>query len=218
MPGHTGLSWSQAFAAISSAPAEALGLGGEIGSLRPGRRGDVVIWDGDPLELATGVEAVWIDGVRQSLENRQTRLRDRYRQPQEGALPHAYDRGDSPLGSASRWRRCRRSSARHFSCCRIRCAPALVARLGERGFVGLYSLVAVATLGWMIVAWPATSTPTPLWVAPLWWWPVASALMLVASILLVGSLVGNPAFPSPGARPRPIAAADAACSRSPATR
>jgi hypothetical protein len=92
VPGATGLTWSQAFAAISSAPAEALGMGGEIGSLRPGRRGDVVIWDGDPLELATGVEAVWIDGVRQSLENRQTRLRDRYRQPQEGALPHAYDR------------------------------------------------------------------------------------------------------------------------------
>ena len=37
-------------------------------------------------------EAVWIDGVQQSLENRQTRLRDRYRQPQEGALPHAYER------------------------------------------------------------------------------------------------------------------------------
>ena len=91
VPGATGLSWSQAFQAISSAPAEALGLGGEIGSLRPGRRGDVVIWDGDPLELATGVDAVWIDGVRQSLENRQTRLRDRYRQPQEGNLPHSYD-------------------------------------------------------------------------------------------------------------------------------
>lgn len=91
IPGATGLSWSQAFRAISAAPAEALGLGGEIGSLRPGRRGDVVIWDGDPLELATGVEAVWIDGVRQSLENRQTRLRDRYRRPQEGNLPHNYD-------------------------------------------------------------------------------------------------------------------------------
>ncbi|MGE3397133.1 MAG: amidohydrolase family protein [Sphingomonas sp.] len=90
VPGHTGLSWDQAFAAISSGPAETMGLGGEIGSLRPGRRGDVVIWDGDPLELATGVEAVWIDGVRQNLENRQTRLRDRYRRPQEGALPHAY--------------------------------------------------------------------------------------------------------------------------------
>ena len=92
VPGHTGLSWDQAFAAISSAPAEAIGLGNEIGSLRPGRRADVVIWDGDPLELATGVEAVWIDGVRQNLENRQTLLRDRYRRPQEGALPHAYDR------------------------------------------------------------------------------------------------------------------------------
>jgi len=91
VPGHTGLSWNEAFAAISSRPAEALGLGGEIGSLRAGRRADVVIWDGDPLELATGVEAVWIDGVRQSLENRQTLLRDRYRQSQEGALPHAYD-------------------------------------------------------------------------------------------------------------------------------
>ncbi len=90
VPGATGLSWSQAFAAISSAPAAVMGLEGEIGSLRPGRRGDVVIWSGDPLELATQVEAVWIDGVQQSLENRQTRLRDRYRTPQEGAMPHAY--------------------------------------------------------------------------------------------------------------------------------
>ena len=94
IPGATGLSWSEAFRAISSAPAEVMGLGGEIGSLRPGRRGDVLIWDGDPLELATGVDAVWIDGVRQNLENRQTRLRDRYRRPQEGALPHAYSPRD----------------------------------------------------------------------------------------------------------------------------
>jgi len=92
VPGHTGLSWNEAFAAITSRPAEAIGLGGEIGSLRPGRRGDVVIWDGDPLELATGVEAVWIDGVQQTLENRQTRLRERYREPREGALPNAYER------------------------------------------------------------------------------------------------------------------------------
>jgi imidazolonepropionase-like amidohydrolase len=92
VPGHTGLSWGEAFAAISARPAEALGLGGEIGSLRPGRRADVVVWDGDPLELASGVERVWIDGVPQSLENRQTRLRDRYRTPAEGALPKAYDR------------------------------------------------------------------------------------------------------------------------------
>jgi imidazolonepropionase-like amidohydrolase len=50
VPGASGLTWNQAFASISSGPAEAMGLGDKIGSLRPGRMGDVVIWDGDPLE------------------------------------------------------------------------------------------------------------------------------------------------------------------------
>ena len=92
VPGATGLDWNDAFAAITSKPAQAIGMGSEIGSLQPGRRGDVVIWDGDPLEVTSGVEAVWIDGVRQSLETRQTRLRMRYAHPQEGNLPKAYDR------------------------------------------------------------------------------------------------------------------------------
>lgn len=92
VPGATGLSWDQAFATISSVPADIAGLGGEIGSLRAGRKADVVIWDGDPLELTSGVQAVWIDGVKQPLVSRQTRLRDRYANPTEGALPNAYDR------------------------------------------------------------------------------------------------------------------------------
>jgi uncharacterized membrane protein len=82
--------------------------------------------------------------------------------------------------------------------------PALVARLGERGFAAAYSLIAVATLGWMILAWRAGDPGTPLWVAPLWWWPVASALMLLASILLIGSLARNPAFPNIAGPPRSI--------------
>ncbi len=92
VPRATGLDWVDAFAAITSKPAEIVGLGAEIGSLRPGRRADVVIWDGDPLEVTSGVEAVWIDGVRQSLETRQTRLRARYADPKEGTLPKAFDR------------------------------------------------------------------------------------------------------------------------------
>lgn len=92
VPGATGLSWDQAFAAISSAPAEAIGMGGELGSLRPGRRGDVVIWDGDPLELSSAALSVYVDGVKQSLATRQAELLKRYRQPQEGALPKAYER------------------------------------------------------------------------------------------------------------------------------
>jgi imidazolonepropionase-like amidohydrolase len=91
-PGASGLSWDQAFAAISSAPARAIGMDGAIGSLKPGRVGDVVIWDRDPLELGSRPTAIWIDGKRQSLTTRQDRLRDRYATPQEGALPKAYDR------------------------------------------------------------------------------------------------------------------------------
>lgn len=90
VPGATGLTWGQALEAITSAPAEAIGLGGEIGSLRPGRRADVVIWDGDPLENGTVPELVMIDGVEQPLDNRQTRLRDRYRPGDDAQLPKAY--------------------------------------------------------------------------------------------------------------------------------
>jgi imidazolonepropionase-like amidohydrolase len=90
VPGATGLSWGDAFAAITSRPAEAFGMGGEIGSLRAGRRADVVIWSGDPLELTSEVERMLIDGVQQSLETRQTRLRDRYRNLQRRELPEAY--------------------------------------------------------------------------------------------------------------------------------
>jgi imidazolonepropionase-like amidohydrolase len=92
IPGANGLDWAAAFAAISSKPAEAMGMGAEFGSLRPGRHGDVVIWDGDPLEIGTAATHVFIDGVEQPLANRQTKLRDRYWKPTEGALPKAYER------------------------------------------------------------------------------------------------------------------------------
>ena len=92
VPGMTGLDWGAAFATISSGPAAVFGLDNEIGSLRPGRRADVVIWDGDPLELSSAPVAVWIDGVAQPMTSRQTRLRDRYLNPQEGVLPKAYER------------------------------------------------------------------------------------------------------------------------------
>ena len=75
----------------------------------------------------------------------------------------------------------------------------LTAGLGERGFLLVYSLVALVTLGWTIFAYRAVPEGVTAWIAPLWWWPLASALMLVASILLAGSLIRNPAFPHPGA-------------------
>lgn len=92
IPGATGLDWGQALASITSGPAAALGLDGEIGSLRPGRRADVIVWDGDPLEIESQPVAIWIDGKPQPMRSRQTELRDRYLTPTEGALPKAYDR------------------------------------------------------------------------------------------------------------------------------
>ena len=92
IPGAAGLDWDAAFATISSLPAQALGMGSDIGSLAPGRRGDVVIWDGDPLEIGSMPTQVFIDGVEQPLGNRQTRLRDRYLVPTEQGLPKAYQR------------------------------------------------------------------------------------------------------------------------------
>ncbi len=92
VPGAAGLSWDEAFAAISSRPAEILGLAATLGSLKPGRQADVVVWSGDPLELSSQAEIVFIDGAQQPLSNRQQRLRDRYKTPSEGALPKAYER------------------------------------------------------------------------------------------------------------------------------
>lgn len=90
IPGATGLTWGQALASITSIPAEIIGQGGKFGSLKPGLAGDVVIWDGDPLEVTSGPVDIYIDGIKQSMVNHQTRLRDRYRKPQEGSLPKAY--------------------------------------------------------------------------------------------------------------------------------
>jgi imidazolonepropionase-like amidohydrolase len=91
MPGAAGMTWGQAFAAISSVPAEISGMGGKAGVLKPGALGDVVIWDGDPLELGSVPTQVFIGGVQQDLTNHQTRLRDRYKDLDESDRPKAYD-------------------------------------------------------------------------------------------------------------------------------
>jgi len=90
VPGATGVSWGEAFAMITSRPAQAIGMDGEIGSLAPGRKADLVIWDGDPLEGSSAAEQVYIDGVRQPLEDHQTRLLQRYRDLNRRDLPEAY--------------------------------------------------------------------------------------------------------------------------------
>ncbi|PAX07658.1 NnrU family protein [Sphingomonas lenta] len=74
----------------------------------------------------------------------------------------------------------------------------LVAALGSRGFLLVYSLVAAGTLGWLVSAYRASALTPPLWPVGDAIWAVATVVTLVASVLFMGSLVRNPAFPSGG--------------------
>jgi len=88
-----GLPYEAALAAITINPATMYGVQDRLGSLEVGKAADLVIWDGDPLEVTTRPVQVLIDGRAMSLENRQTRLRDRYKDLSRGDLPHAYRGG-----------------------------------------------------------------------------------------------------------------------------
>ncbi|RZA33345.1 MAG: MFS transporter [Lysobacteraceae bacterium] len=71
----------------------------------------------------------------------------------------------------------------------------LVKAVGEKGFLALYSLVAFATLGAMGHFYPKTPVGAPLWNVGDGMWALATVLMLAASVMLLGSLVRNPAMP-----------------------
>ncbi len=82
-----GLDYGSAMKAITSNPADIFGLVG-VGSIAPGFDADLVVWDGDPLELMSNVENVLIDGVDQDLSNRYEELTKRYTKEKE--LPNSY--------------------------------------------------------------------------------------------------------------------------------
>ncbi len=62
MARRSGLSEERLLAAITRVPAEILGLGGEVGSLAPGHRADLLVMNGHPLETTTTVQRVYVDG------------------------------------------------------------------------------------------------------------------------------------------------------------
>mgnify|MGYP002784568646 CR=1 FL=1 len=73
-----GLPWEAALAALTSAPADIFGIGTTHGRIAPGQAADLVLWSGDPLEVTTVAEQVWIAGSPVAMRSRQTELRDRY--------------------------------------------------------------------------------------------------------------------------------------------
>ena len=73
-----GMSWESALAALTVIPAEIFGLGASRGRIAPGQVADLALWSGDPLEVTTLAEQVWIAGVPVDMHSRQSELRDRY--------------------------------------------------------------------------------------------------------------------------------------------
>ncbi|MDE0961033.1 MAG: amidohydrolase family protein [Planctomycetota bacterium] len=73
-----GLSPEKALESITLAPARIFGVDDRYGSLVRGKSATMIITDGDPLEIPTQVEAMWIDGRSVDLTSRHTQLRDKY--------------------------------------------------------------------------------------------------------------------------------------------
>lgn len=73
-----GLPHAAAVRAITEAPARVFGQP-DRGVIRPGAAADLVLWSGDPLELSSRAEAVWIGGDAVDLRTRQTALFEKYR-------------------------------------------------------------------------------------------------------------------------------------------
>jgi imidazolonepropionase-like amidohydrolase len=73
-----GLPYDEALKAITLNPAEMFGLGDKLGSLDVGKTANVVVANGDPLDVRTSVKQVFIDGNAIPMVSRQTKLRDEY--------------------------------------------------------------------------------------------------------------------------------------------
>jgi len=82
-----GMPYAAAMAAITSVPAKFFGYAG--GQIKVGEVANLVIWDGDPLEVTSAAYAVIIKGENTAMVSRQTLLRDRYL-PTDNKLPRAY--------------------------------------------------------------------------------------------------------------------------------
>jgi imidazolonepropionase-like amidohydrolase len=73
-----GLARDEALRAITLYPAQILGVADRLGSIEPGKIADLIVTDGDLLEITTTVEQVYIRGREIPMESRHTRLFEKY--------------------------------------------------------------------------------------------------------------------------------------------
>ncbi len=73
-----GLPYDEALKSVTLYPAQIWGIDAEYGSIEKGKYADLIVTDGDPLEIRTQVKMMFIKGVPVDLESRHTRLYKRY--------------------------------------------------------------------------------------------------------------------------------------------
>ncbi len=84
-----GMPYDAALRAVTLGPAELWGIADRFGSLEAGKEADVVVWTGDPFELTTWPEHVFVQGQELPNDTRQTKLLERYRTLGD-SMPPAY--------------------------------------------------------------------------------------------------------------------------------
>jgi imidazolonepropionase-like amidohydrolase len=83
-----GLPKEVALRSVTLSAAEILGVADRLGSLEAGKEASFFVSDGDPLEITTHIERVWINGQEVDLENdHQRRLWHRYESRPKPAAP-----------------------------------------------------------------------------------------------------------------------------------
>lgn len=73
-----GLAHDDAYRAVSLSVAEIFGVAKQMGSIEEGKSADLIVADGDPMEVTTNVKMVFINGKPESLETRQQQLYRKY--------------------------------------------------------------------------------------------------------------------------------------------
>jgi imidazolonepropionase-like amidohydrolase len=73
-----GLPYDEALKAVTIYPAEIFGVADQVGTLETGKLANIIVTNGDPLEITTDVKFLFIKGQQTSMDNRHLRLYEKY--------------------------------------------------------------------------------------------------------------------------------------------
>ena len=82
-----GLPYDEALKAVTIYPAEIFGVADQVGTLETGKLANIIVTNGDPLEITTDVKFLFIKGQQTSMDNRHQRLYEKYLNRPKASAP-----------------------------------------------------------------------------------------------------------------------------------